>query len=189
MFLHLSVILFTGGGCLPHPHWEDTHLARHPPRQTSPLHSACWDMVNKQAVRILLECIPVAFRIYTKTRLQKWVELWDGFPACIIGHMTREGLHPGGGGSASRGWWVCIQGAGGLHPGGTGMGVCIQGEGGLPTGGGWADAPPAGTRKADGTHPMPFFQFHASFRNIGKYRVGAQQDNSRSATVRAKICV
>ena len=50
-----------------------------------------------------------------------------GFPACITGHMTRGGLHPGGlypgvGGSASRGGvggckGGCIQGKGVLHPG------------------------------------------------------------------------
>ena len=50
MFLHLSVTLFTGGS------------ATHPPDQcmlgyTPPLLSACWDTVNKRAVRILLECI------------------------------------------------------------------------------------------------------------------------------------
>ena len=45
MFLHLSVILFTGGVC-------HTHLGRH----SSPLRSACWDTVNKWAVHILLEC-------------------------------------------------------------------------------------------------------------------------------------
>ena len=34
--------------------------ARHPPPGAdTPLHSACWDMVNKRAVRILLECILV----------------------------------------------------------------------------------------------------------------------------------
>ena len=30
-----------------------------PPRADTPLHSACWDIVNKRAVRILLECILV----------------------------------------------------------------------------------------------------------------------------------
>ena len=54
MFLHLSFILFTGG--LPY-----TPLGRHPPLGKSPLHSACWDTVNKRAVRILLECNLVAY--------------------------------------------------------------------------------------------------------------------------------
>ena len=49
MFLHLPVILFHGGECLPH-----TPLGKHPP-----LRSACWDTVNKRAVRILLEYILV----------------------------------------------------------------------------------------------------------------------------------
>ena len=44
MFLHLSVILFTGG-CLPKCMLGYTPLppGRHPPGQTSPLPSACWD--------------------------------------------------------------------------------------------------------------------------------------------------
>ena len=61
MFLHVSVILFTGQGSDTHP--PDRHPpGRHPPgqtpppRQTPPLRSACWDTVNKRAVRILLEC-------------------------------------------------------------------------------------------------------------------------------------
>ena len=33
----------------------------------------------------------------------------NGFPVCITGHMT-QGLHMGGGRSASREQWVCIQG-------------------------------------------------------------------------------
>ena len=67
------------GGCLPHTHphpeqtppWADTPgqtpLGRqtppgqtHPWADTTPLCSACWDMVNKLAVGILLECILVS---------------------------------------------------------------------------------------------------------------------------------
>ena len=91
MFLHLSVILFTGGSvCIwsggPVP-WEDTPLGRHPPGQTPTLPgqtpplpsacwdihtsppSACWDTVNKWAVRIPLECILVfkKFNLYLIT--------------------------------------------------------------------------------------------------------------------------
>ena len=74
MFLHLSVILFTGGSAI-HPlgdtPWADIPqadtpmgrhpLVRHPPGQTppwadTPPRSACWDTVNMRAVRILLEC-------------------------------------------------------------------------------------------------------------------------------------
>ena len=50
MFLHLSVILFTGGST-----WAGTSPGRYtPPR------SAYWDTVSKRAVRIPLECILVA---------------------------------------------------------------------------------------------------------------------------------
>ena len=49
--------------CIPpgrNPSWSDTpprpvHAGIHPPR------NACWDTVNKRAVRILLECILVFF--------------------------------------------------------------------------------------------------------------------------------
>ena len=63
MFLHLSVILFTGG-CVgrhspqPETPWADTSPSgqTHPWTDTSPpLRSACLDTVNKRAVRILLE--------------------------------------------------------------------------------------------------------------------------------------
>ena len=86
MFLHLSVSHFVQGGGLPlvpgvgggtdtalgrHPPGQTLPLGRQPPGQTPPwvdtpfpvhagihpLHSACWDMVNKRAVHILLECI------------------------------------------------------------------------------------------------------------------------------------
>ena len=79
MFLHLSVMLFTGMSATHTPPLADPppHLDRHPlgrypsPRQAPPLGkhpwantplgrhplcSACWDTVNKRAVRILLEC-------------------------------------------------------------------------------------------------------------------------------------
>ena len=36
MFLHLSVILFTGGGVYPSMQWGRHPLGRHPPRQTPP---------------------------------------------------------------------------------------------------------------------------------------------------------
>ena len=52
MILHLSVILFTGGGVC-HTHFP---LGKHPPPGRHPLCSTCWDMVNKRVVRILLEC-------------------------------------------------------------------------------------------------------------------------------------
>ena len=42
------------------PLWTGTcPMGRHPHGQKPPLCSACWDTVNKRAVLILLECIPV----------------------------------------------------------------------------------------------------------------------------------
>ena len=114
----------------------------------------------------------VAFRIYKKTRLQKWVELRDGDsdsslrsrpygPISILGQsnvLTDVWLSGGGGwgfpacitGHMTRG--VCIQGAGGSASG-VGMGVCQAGCGGGRLG----RPPPARTRKAGGMHPMLFF--------------------------------
>ena len=81
MFLHLPVILFTGG-CLrplgrqtppaqtPHgqtPPWADTPCLVHAGIHT-PLPRACWDTVNKWAVRILLECVLVRDDSFTDTR-------------------------------------------------------------------------------------------------------------------------
>ena len=85
MFLHLSVILFTGGGCLPHPPGRhppcpvhagihtpfSVHAGIHPPCPVhagihTPLPIACWDMVNKRAVRIPLECILVSNKHFEK---------------------------------------------------------------------------------------------------------------------------
>ena len=37
-----------------------------PPTRYSPYHSACWDTVNKRAVRIPLECILVLFMLFIK---------------------------------------------------------------------------------------------------------------------------
>ena len=73
MFLPMSLILFTrGDGVSQHakrkthlsaetPPQADTNLRRHPPRADTLLgrHHLCqilWDMVNKRAVHILLEC-------------------------------------------------------------------------------------------------------------------------------------
>ena len=39
---------------------------RYPPGQRPPLPSACWDTVNKRAVRIPLECILVIYKLYLK---------------------------------------------------------------------------------------------------------------------------
>ena len=55
IFLHLSVILSTGGSVIPPRPRADTSPGRHLPGQTPP-HSECWYTVNKRAVRIWLEC-------------------------------------------------------------------------------------------------------------------------------------
>ena len=71
MFLHLSVILFTGGVSAsvhagihppeqtPTPHWEQTPPSKHTPpwEQTPPC--MLGDTGNKRAVRILVECVLV----------------------------------------------------------------------------------------------------------------------------------
>ena len=72
MFLHLSVILFTGGGgggggeylgrytlLAGTLLWKVHPRQVHPPGQVHPRHSACWDTVNTRAVRIPVECILV----------------------------------------------------------------------------------------------------------------------------------
>ena len=74
IFLHLSVILFTGGVCLS-ACWDTPQPGRHPPRdqadppdqadtppgirQTSPAGSRLQHTVYERPVRILLECILV----------------------------------------------------------------------------------------------------------------------------------
>ena len=69
MFLNLSFCPQGGMSATP---WADTPLpSRHPPgREPPPLLSACWDTVNKRAVRILLECIVtlphVAIQLYVR---------------------------------------------------------------------------------------------------------------------------
>ena len=57
MFLHLSVILFTGERSDPLHAGIHTPQGRHPPGQTPP--GILRDTVNKRAVRILVECILV----------------------------------------------------------------------------------------------------------------------------------
>ena len=58
--------------CVADPHPLDKRQTPPPPAQcmleyTHPLHSACWDKVNKQAVRIPLECILVLCMCVNKT--------------------------------------------------------------------------------------------------------------------------
>ena len=79
IFLHLSVILFTGG--VPgqvHPPGRNTSLGRYtPPGRYTPIPiSACWHTVNKRAVRILLECILVytCMCLYSKGNRQKHLD-------------------------------------------------------------------------------------------------------------------
>ena len=58
MFLHLSVILFTGG-VYTWSHPSDTHTWTHP--RTPPGHTHTTTKVNKRAVRITLECFLVLY--------------------------------------------------------------------------------------------------------------------------------
>ena len=132
MFLHLSVILFTGGGCLPQcmlgyhppteadtpPHGRHPLEADTPPRsrslppwkqtppqkQTPPLHSsACWKIWSK--ILSKKECIPLGCI----------PPAWWPYP--VVSHASQGDLHPGEG--------ICIQGGlppeGGLPPGGFGQ--------------------------------------------------------------------
>ena len=60
-YVFTGVCLCTGGVSAPlhagtHPSWDQRQT---PPWADIPLHSACWDMVNKRVVRIPLECILV----------------------------------------------------------------------------------------------------------------------------------
>ena len=77
MFLHVSVILFTGGG-LP-----QGILGYPPPEQTPPLREQCMlgDTGNKRAVRILLECILVS--TYFCSREAAFVTAEDKFWAKV----------------------------------------------------------------------------------------------------------
>ena len=89
MFLHASVVLFTGRLlCTPRPRMPPPCHAHPPP------HHHHHDMVNEQAVRILLECILVTNKIvrsqvlreshlkthYTSTK-------GEVFWACYTGHV------------------------------------------------------------------------------------------------------
>ena len=62
MFLHLSVILSTGGSATHTPPLgrhlpgQNPPPSKQPPWADAPLRNAYWDAVNKRAVRILLEC-------------------------------------------------------------------------------------------------------------------------------------
>ena len=69
--------------------------------------------------------LPLANKVWGKViflHLCVILFMGGGFPACITGHMTREGLHPGGRGSASKGGQTPPsttgygQQAGGTHP-------------------------------------------------------------------------
>ena len=77
MFLHLSVILFTEGVCQTPP-WADTPgqippwqtppLGRHPPADTPPLHSACWDRTLTEHLPLIAVMLEVKTKISDKSR-------------------------------------------------------------------------------------------------------------------------
>ena len=96
IFLHLSVILFTGGvpGQVPPsrytplgryppgrytPPWAGTPpMSRYTPWAGTPPISACLDTVNKRALRFLLECILVSFDSRRKMAYKLFRHLFDG---------------------------------------------------------------------------------------------------------------
>ena len=53
-----------------HPLGRNTPLGRHPP-----LHSACWDKVNKRSVHILLECNLILLFIYSNFYQKSFVSM------------------------------------------------------------------------------------------------------------------
>ena len=70
MFLHVSVILFTGGGVSASVH-VGIHTPprnRPPPGADPPEQCMLGDTGNKRAVRILLQCILVFFSIFSSAR-------------------------------------------------------------------------------------------------------------------------
>ena len=73
MFLHVSVILFTGGGLpqcmLGYIPREQTPLKQTPPRADPPEQCMLGDTGNKRAVRILLEYILVLHITFKKINL------------------------------------------------------------------------------------------------------------------------
>ena len=82
MFSQVSVCPQGGAGgvCAPmhvgiHPPWAGT-----PPGRYTPLFSACWDTVNKRAVRIPLECILVLFTIKNLFSI-------PGSPMSVLTHL------------------------------------------------------------------------------------------------------
>ena len=165
MFLHLSVILFTGGG-LP-----QCMLGYHPPRSRPPRSRPplTADTPWKQTHPPEADPFPPGSRPPQKQT-----------PPCTVLHAGRYGqqagsMHPTATmesflkilskkecipvGCIPPAWWpypvVSHVSQGDLHPGGSASsGVCIQGrasasrgvclqKGGLPPGGGWADPPDA----------------------------------------------
>ena len=113
-YVFTDVCLSTGGVCPiacwipspPHRHPQtDTPLGRHPLGQTppwadTPLSSACWDTVNKRAVRIPLECILVYFTIDLFFRKYVLAWIWNRSRGHSKGSDNPEGdgTEQGGGG-------------------------------------------------------------------------------------------
>ena len=55
-------------GQTPSSSWTDTPWHTPLPQADTPLHSACWDTVNKRAVRTPLECILVFLSFFNEVR-------------------------------------------------------------------------------------------------------------------------
>ena len=100
MFSQVSVC--PKGLCLPIACWDTSHranvpLGRHAPGQTrlwadTPLHSACWDTVNKWAVRILLKCILVLLVSITNLLPLKGEQKNQHCQLCVL-RENSIGLH------------------------------------------------------------------------------------------------
>ena len=64
---HTPLLAHTPWADIPAAHtppWHTLPLDRHPPGTHTPPPTACWDTVNKRAVRIPLECILVLVLVY-----------------------------------------------------------------------------------------------------------------------------
>ena len=137
MFLHLSVILSTGGGWLPSMHHR-SHDRHSGGRLVSSMHHRSYDRgVLHPGEGVCIQGEGFASRGGSASR-REGVCIWGIRGVCI----QERSLHPGRG--------VCIQGEGSASRGGSASrrqqllhwgdkGVCIQGKGSAARGRCWVD--------------------------------------------------